>query len=213
MKSVEIKGALRTELAKSATKKLRNEDLVPCVLYGTEAPVHFSTPASSFKKLIYTPDAYLAKVEVDGKSYDAVLQDTQFHPVSDNLLHADFLAITQDKPVTIDIPVTTTGSSVGVVAGGRLVVVLRSVKVKALPKDLPDVITLDVSKLKIGDSIKVDDIQLGEGIELVNAGSAVVVAVRTTRAAMSAGSDLLDEDEAGEEGSEEGASSEEAAEA
>ena len=214
MKSVEIKGELRTELAKSATKKLRNQDLVPCVLYGTEAPVHFSTPSNSFKKLVYTPDAYLVKVEVDGKSYDAVLQDTQFHPVTDDLMHADFLMISDDKPVTIDIPVATTGNSVGVVACGRLVLVLRTLKVKALPKNLPDLITLNVTKLKIGDSITGQDVNLGEGVEIVNAASAVVAAVRTTRAAMSAATGVdVDDEEATEEGSEEAPAEEAAAEA
>lgn len=210
MNSVEIKGNLRTDLAKAETKKLRSEDLVPCVLYGTKEPIHFSTHANSFKKLIYTPDAYLVALEVDGKKYEAVLQDAQYHPVSDKLIHADFLVISADKPVTIEVPVKTTGNSKGVIAGGRLVVNLRQVKVKALPKLLPDVVTVDITGVTIGGTVKVKDLKLGEGVEVLNAPNAVVVAVKTTRVSKSAGGVELEEEEAS---AEEGATAEAAAEA
>lgn len=209
MNTVEVKGALRQNLGKPEAKRLRKEEKVPCVLYGIETPVHFSTPVNSFKKLVYTPDAYLVKIDVDGTSYDAILQDAQYHPVSDEIIHADFLKISDDKPVTIEIPVTTSGNSVGVIAGGRLTTNLRSLKVKALPSKLPDVIDIDVTNIELGETIKVHEVALGEGVVALNAANAVVVAVKTTRVSRSADDAL----EGGvEEGAEE-AATEEAAEA
>lgn len=205
MNSVEIKGNLRTQVGKPGAKQLRREDKVPCVLYGTEAPVHFSTHINSFKQLIYTPDAYLVKLEVEGKNYEAVLQDAQYHPVTDTLIHADFLLISQDKPVVIDIPVVTTGNSVGVLAGGRLVINLRTVKVKALPGLLPDTIQVDITNIALGETVKVKDLQLPEGVEAINVANSVVVAVKTTRVSRSesAGAEVAGaEEEAAEEAAE-----------
>lgn len=208
MNTVEVKGALRSELGKPEAKKLRKEGQVPCVLYGTENPIHFSTETNSFKKLVYTPDAYLVKLDIDGKTYDAILQDSQYHPVSDAIIHADFLVISENKPVVIEIPVQTTGSSKGVIAGGRLSVNLRTVKIKALPSVLPDVVEVDITNLKIGDSVKIKNLKLAEGVEALNNENSVVVAVKTTRVSRSGGG-LEDEEEA-EESTEEGAVAEEA---
>ena len=199
MKSVEIKGNLRTELGKPGSKQLRREEKVPCVLYGTDAPVHFSASTKDFKNLVYSPDAYTVKLDVDGKSYDAILQDTQFHPVSDNLIHADFLAVSADKPVVMRIPVATVGSSVGVLNGGRLVLSIRAVRLKGLASLLPDTITVDIEKLKIGDAVKIGSLTLPKGVTTVANDNAVVVAVKTTRAAAAVEADGL------EEGAEEGA--------
>ena len=193
MNTVEVQGALRAELGKPEAKKLRKDGQVPCVLYGTETPIHFSTGTNSFKKLVYTPDAYLVKLDVDGKSYDAILQDSQYHPVSEAIIHADFLLISESKPVVIEIPVETTGSSKGVIAGGRLTVNLRTVKIKALPSNLPDVITVDITSLKIGDSVKIKNLKLADGVEALNNENSVVVAVKTTRVSRSAGDLDLDD--------------------
>jgi large subunit ribosomal protein L25 len=209
MNSLDIKANLRTDLGKPGSKQLRREEKVPSVLYGLEAPLHVSVAINDFKKLVYTPDSYLVNLDVEGKVHQAILQDTQFHPVSDKLIHADFLAVSADKTVTVEIPVATTGTSVGVAAGGRLASTLRSIKVKGLVSVLPDVIEIDIAKLKIGDSVKVQNLNLPEGVAAVNAASAVVVAVKTTRAAAStdAGGAIGE----GEEGAE--AATEEKAEA
>ena len=211
MNTVEVKGTLRKDLGKPEAKRLRKEEQVPCVLYGTETPVHFSTDVRSFKKLVYTPDAYLVKVEIDGTTYDAVMQDAQFHPVSDAIIHADFKSISDDKPVTIDIPVHTFGKSKGVIAGGRLSVNLRSVKIKALPGSLPDTIEVDITPLAIGDTVKIKDLKLADGVAALNNGNSVVVAVKTTRVSRSA--DTLDDEEGAETEGEEAATEEAAAEA
>ncbi len=206
MNTVEVKGALRTGLGKPASKKLRREAKVPCVLYGVDAPVHFSTNIRSFKKLVYSPDAALVKIEIDGTAADAVLQDVQYHPVSGDIIHADFLKISMDKPVTINIPVTTSGSSPGVVGGGRLVVNARTIKIKALPAKLPDTVNVDISTMEINDNVTVGDLKLGEGVSAIDAAIAIVVAVKTTRVSRSA-----DDAEEGAEG--EAAEGEEGAEA
>ena len=183
MNSVDIKGNLRTDLGKPGSKQLRKEEKVPCVLYGTDTPVHFSVAGNSFKELVYSPDAYLVNLDVDGTSYEAILQDTQFHPVSDKLIHADFLVVSKDKPVTIRIPVATTGDAIGVLNGGRLVLSIRAVRLKGLSSLLPETISIDISNLKIGDTVKIGELDLPKGVDTVADNAAVVVAVKTTRAA------------------------------
>jgi large subunit ribosomal protein L25 len=213
MKSVEIKGNLRASVGKPESKQLRREEKVPCVLYGIDTPVHFSASMRDFKKLVYSPDAYMVKLEVDGNSYDAILQDTQFHPVSDNLIHADFLAINENKSVTLRIPIATQGSAVGVLNGGRLVVSIRAVRLRAVPNLLPDTIKVDIANLKIGDSIKIGELDLPKGVVTVADDNTVVVAVKTTRVAVE--EEVVEvegaEGEEGEEGAE--AATEEKAEA
>ncbi|MFM7021393.1 MAG: 50S ribosomal protein L25/general stress protein Ctc [Flavobacteriales bacterium] len=183
MKSVEIQGTKRTTGETKATiKAVRNSGLVPCVLYGGGEPVHFTTPLTSFKLLIFTPDSYLVNLDVDGKKYQAVLQDAQFHALTDEMLHADFMQVFEDKPVVIEVPVKITGTSVGVLAGGKLQVKLKKLKVKALPKNLPDFVTVDISNIGIGQSVKVGALAT-EGFEFVSSANSVVVTVRVTRAA------------------------------
>ncbi len=185
MKTVEIKGTKRTDLGKKATKQLRNEDHVPCVIYGGEEIIHFSAPSKEFKKIIYTPNVYIINVNVDGQVYPCILQDTQFHPVVDQLFHLDFLQVKEDKPINIEIPVELTGFAEGVKAGGKLQLEKRKLKVRGLAKNLPDTLKIDITNLGLGKTIQVGALSY-ENIELTTAKNAVVVAVKLTRAARAA---------------------------
>lgn len=185
MQVFELKGAVRTDLGKKATKALRKEAKVPCVLYGGEANVHFTVLEKDLKNLLYTPKVYLVNLNLDGKSCGAVMREIQFHPVTDKVLHIDFYQTAEDKPVVMEIPVKTTGHAAGVQAGGKLVLITRKLKVKALPKDMPDELTVDVTTLGVGKSIKVQDLAI-EGVEIMNAKSVVIAQVKLTRAARAA---------------------------
>ncbi|MBK7966695.1 MAG: 50S ribosomal protein L25/general stress protein Ctc [Bacteroidetes bacterium] len=180
MKTIEIQGLLRSDLTKQSLKALRLDEQVPCVLYGGADPVHFSVPLAQFKGLVYTPNVYIVKVVVDGKEYSCVMQDIQFHPVNDIIQHVDFLEITDNSPVIINVPIKVTGVSEGVKQGGKLVTKVRRLKVKALPKQLPDYIDVDITPLKIGGNIRVRDLKVN-GVEFLDSPSNVVIAVRTTR--------------------------------
>jgi large subunit ribosomal protein L25 len=180
MKKVSISGSLRESVGKKDAKKHRIDGKVPCVLYGGKDQVHFVTEQISFKKLVYSPEAFTVKINVNSKEYQAVLQDIQYHPVSDSILHADFLEIFDDKPVTIHIPVKVTGKSQGVLKGGRFIQKLRKVKIKALPAFLPDDITVDISPLEINDSIRVSDIKQNN-VTFLDPPNSVIVGVRVTR--------------------------------
>ena len=140
MKTIEIQGLKRSDLTKQSLKALRIDEQVPCVLYGGAEPVHFSVPLAQFKGLVYTPNVYIVKVMVDGKDYSCVMQDIQFHPVNDIIQHVDFLEISDNNPVIINVPIKVTGVSEGVRQGGKLVTKVRRLKVKALHKQLPDFI-------------------------------------------------------------------------
>ena len=185
MQVFDLKGEVRSDLGKKATKAVRNEEKVPCVLYGGEANVHFAVKDRDLKKLLYTPSVYLVNLDLSGKSYNAVMRDIQFHPVTDKVLHIDFYETVDNKPVVIEVPVRTTGHAAGVQAGGKLALITRKLKVKALPKDMPDEIVLDVTSLGVGKAIKVQDVHI-EGVELMNAKSVVVAQVKLTRAARAA---------------------------
>jgi large subunit ribosomal protein L25 len=182
MKTIEINGSFRTELGKKGSKQIRKTGGVPCVIYGKGENFHFFAPELSFKNLIYTHEAHLVKLLIDDKVIDAVLKDIQFHPVSDKILHVDFVQISEDKPVVIGVPVTVTGVSSGVLAGGKLVIKKRNLKVKGLPKDLPEFLPIDITNLKIHDSLKVGDLAF-EKIELLDARRDMVVGVATSRVA------------------------------
>ena len=206
MKTIDIKGHLRTETGKKATKKLKLDSNVPCVLYGNgQDNVHFYAHENVFTHLVYTPHSYIVNLDIDGKKEQAVMQELSFHPVSDKIEHIDFVRVSEDKPVKIDVPITTYGSSEGIIMGGVLFVDQRKVKVSALLKDLPDTIDLDITALNIGNKIKVQDIKI-ENVELLGIPSSVVCSVNVTRLAKSM---ILDEDETTEE--EEGVEGEEAA--
>jgi len=211
MKSITITGSQRESVGKVSTKALRNAGKVPCVLYGGDKPLHFSADETAFKKLVYTANVYTATIEVEGTKYHAILQDIQFHPVSDKILHIDFYQLFDDKMVTMDIPVRLVGTSPGVINGGSLSFAKRKLSVRALPADLPDFINADISKLKIGDKLVVTEVA-DEKFSILHPDTTVVVQVRTARSAVMP-EDEEDEDEEGtEEGGEEGATEETATE-
>jgi len=181
MKTFDIQGAKRAEMTKQSVKAIRNNEGVPCVLYGTGSdPVHFSAPLAAFKGLVYTPDVYMVKLMIDGKDHMCIMQDIQFHPVTDIIQHVDFLAVNNTQPVTMQIPVRITGASEGVKQGGKLVTKVRKLKVKALANKLPDFIPVDISPLKIGDDVRVRDLNL-DGVTFLDSPANVIVGVRTTR--------------------------------
>jgi large subunit ribosomal protein L25 len=159
MKKVEIVGYKRANLGKKDAKQLREEALVPCVMYGGEEQIHFQVPMILFRDLVYTPEAHLVDLNIEGDVYECMLQDIQFHPVNEMILHADFLKLHQDKPVKMDIPLKIIGNSPGVQQGGKLVTKVKKIKVKALPQNLPDYIILDITGLELGKTLKVRDIK------------------------------------------------------
>ncbi|WP_298882889.1 50S ribosomal protein L25/general stress protein Ctc [uncultured Polaribacter sp.] len=180
MKSITIKGSKRESVGKVATKALRNAGMVPCVIYGGENPIHFSAEEKAFKNLVFTPNVYTASIDVDGQKIPAILQDIQFHPVTDKILHVDFYQLFDDKEITMNIPVKLTGTSPGVLSGGALRFTNRKLKVKALPANLPDFITADISGLKIGNKLFVTSLH-NDDYTFMHPDNTVVVQVRTSR--------------------------------
>ena len=191
MKSITIKGSQRESVGKVATKALRNAGKVPCVLYGGDKPVHFSADEKAFKPLVYTPNVYTATIELDGQTYAAVLQDIQFHPVNDSILHIDFYQLFEDKPVMMEIPVKLVGSSKGVMVGGALRHNLRKLKVKALPANLPDFIEADITELQIGNKLYVTELA-NENYTFLHPDNTVVAQVRMSRNAAKAAAEAED---------------------
>ena len=198
MKSVEIKGNVRTDVGSKYAKAERKAGNVPCVVYGGEAPIHFSAPVLAFKGLVYTAEAKTAKITIGDTSVEAVIQDMQFHPVTDQLMHIDFIQLVEGKPVTMNIPVVLNGQARGVLNGGKLKTILRQLSVRAIPGQFPDSIELDITELRIGKSIRVSDVT-PSGYEILNADTAVIVTVKKARGAVE------DEDEDEEGAAEEGA--------
>ena len=195
MKSITIKGSERESVGKKATKALRNAGKVPCVIYGGEKPLHFSADELSFRNLVYTANAHTVLIEFEnGNKVDAVMQDIQFHPVTDKIIHVDFYQLFKDKEVTMDIPVRLQGNSPGVRNGGRLLFRKRKLTIKALPDHLPDFFDLDISKLRIGENISVETL-LNDDFSILHPDSTVVVQVKTARAVVE-----VEEDEEGIEG-------------
>ena len=198
MKSITIKGSERESVGKKATKALRNAGKVPCVVYGGEKPLHFSADELAFKNLVYTSNAHTVVVDLEnGDKVDAVMQDIQFHPVTDKIMHIDFYQLFKDKEVTMGIPVRLNGSSPGVRNGGRLLFRKRKLTVRALPDNLIDFFEVDISKLKIGDLIAVESL-LSDDFTILHPDSTVVVQVKTARAAI----EVEEEEEEGLEGAE-----------
>ena len=185
MKTLEIIGYKRANLGKAQTKELRNESFVPGVLYGGAEQIHFYAPAILFRDLVYSPEVYEVDLNIEGTHYRAIMQDVQFHPVNEMLLHVDFLELQDDKAVKMDIPVKMVGNSPGVMLGGKLVVKLRKLRVKALPANLPDYIEVDISDLELGKSIKVSKIKAGD-FEILSNPLAPVATVTIPRALKSA---------------------------
>jgi len=180
METVELKGVLRKEVGKKFSKKLRKEEKVPCVIYGGENIKHFSVLEKDVKSIIYTEKAYLLKINLDGGAYNAILQDTQFHPVTDRIIHMDFIEISEDKPVTVTLPLKLTGDSSGIKEGGRLRQKRRGLRVKGYPKDLPDYLEIDITNLEIGQSIKIGELAY-ENLEILDPSRPMVVAIVSSR--------------------------------
>jgi large subunit ribosomal protein L25 len=183
MKSVKLSGSLRANVGKTDAAALRAKGMVPCVIYGTGEQIHFSADIRHFKNIIFTPDTNLVDVEIDGKTYKTVLQEAQYHKINDNLIHADFLQVTEDKPVTVQLPVKAIGQSQGVKDGGKMTIKMRKLKVRGLLSKLPESIDLNVEKLVIGKSIAAGDIHI-DGITLLHPKNISVISVDVTRAAV-----------------------------
>ncbi|MFV8374786.1 50S ribosomal protein L25/general stress protein Ctc [Flavobacterium sp. LB1P62] len=186
MKSITIKGSERESVGKVATKALRNAGLVPCVLYGGNQAVHFSAEVMAFKNLVYTPNAHTVEIDLGkGKSFNAILQDIQVHPVSDKILHIDFFQLFDDKEITMEVPVKIVGNSKGVMAGGDLRLNTRKLKVKALPKNLPDFIEADITPLDMGNKLYVTKVASPD-YKIMHPDNTVICQVKISRAAMKA---------------------------
>ena len=185
MKSITIKGSERENVGKKATKAVRDAGMVPCVIYGGNQPVHFVADERAFKDLVYTPNAHTVVVELNGTSYNVIMQDIQFHPVSDKILHIDFFQLSDDKEIIMEVPVKITGTSPGVLLGGVLRLNQRRLKVKALPKNLPDFVEANISELQMGNKLYVTKIETNN-FKLMHPDNTVVCQVRISRAAMKA---------------------------
>ncbi len=186
MQVIEIKGQIRNDLGKKGAREARKQEMIPCVMYGAKEVVHFTTTPSVVKDLVYTPDFKVAEVEVEGKKFKCILKDKQFHPVTDAIQHLDFLMLIEGHPIKVDVPIRFKGVSPGVKSGGKLVQKLRTAKIKALPEKLVDEVTVDISKLEMGQSIRVREIEPGEGIEILNSPGVPIATIEIPRALRSA---------------------------
>jgi len=194
MKTIAIKGTARTETGKKAARNLRKQGLVPCNLYGElrgedglPKATSFTVASEELRKLIYSPDIYTVQLNIDGAECLAVMREAQFHPVKDNVLHVDFYQITDKKPIVMEVPIRLNGLAEGVKAGGKLAASVRKLKVKAVHTAIPERLDIDVTKLELGKTIKVGELNF-EGLELVTSPSVVVCQVKMTRNARSAAS-------------------------
>lgn len=202
MQTLSIAGAQREGRGKKAAKLLRREGKVPCVLYGSGKNTHFSVEDHTLRDLIYTPDFKMVELDIDGTKTNCILKNVQFHPVSDEVEHVDFLSLSEGKKVKVEVPVRFTGNAPGLRSGGKLIQKLRRVKIKTTPEHLVDELILDIGKLGLGQTIRVRDIQVGEEIELLNNLSIPVASIEVPRALRSASAE--DEEGEGEEGTEGG---------
>lgn len=192
MKQIAISGSVRTDLGKKATKEVRKNGNVPCVIYGEQkddngqpVAVHFTVSEKEINKLIYTPHIYLVDINIDGVDHKAVLKEVQFHPVKDNVLHVDFYEVHAEKPIVMGVPVVAKGLAEGVRAGGRLMMMVRKLQVRAMYSAIPEKLEIDVTSLALGKSIKAGQLNF-EGLELVTPKEVIVCTVKMTRAAMGA---------------------------
>lgn len=208
MKEVSLSGSLRESVGKKDATAVRNAGNVPCVVYGGADQIHFSVRAVDMEKLVYTPHVHIINIELGDKKVKGIIQEVQHHPLTDRILHVDFIELKDDKKVKVNIPVKLTGRAIGVMNGGKLSQVFRKLKVYALPGELPDTIEVDISKLRIGHSIRVKDVAELSGLEILNAASAVVCSIKMARGAVDEG----DDDEEEEEGADGDAAPAEAAE-
>ena len=185
MKTLEIKATKRADFGKKAAKAFRREGQIPCIMYGGGEEVAFTVDTKAVKPLIYTPNSYIVELDIDGKIEKAVMREVQFHPVREQILHIDFYRVQEGKPVAIAIPVRLTGNAEGVKVGGKLALSARKLTVKAMVENLPDEIVVDVTPLKVGQTIFVGDLQF-EGLQFVTPATTAVCAVRVTRASRAA---------------------------
>ncbi|WP_417368962.1 50S ribosomal protein L25/general stress protein Ctc [Flavobacterium beibuense] len=185
MKSITIKGSERESVGKAATRAARNAGMVPCVLYGGDQPVHFTAEEKGFKNLVYTPNVHTVVIDLNGKTYNAILQDIQFHPVNDKILHIDFYQLSDEKEITMEVPVKVIGNSKGVMAGGVLRLNQRKLKVRALPANLPDFVEANITDLEMGNKLYVTEVPT-DNFKLLHPDNTVVAQVRISRAAMKA---------------------------
>ena len=184
MKSITINGSKRESVGKKATKALRNAEMVPCVLYGEKEPLHFAAKELDFSKLIYTPNAHTVVIKTEDGTFDAVLQDIQFHPVTDKILHIDFYQLNEGKEISINIPVVVEGAAPGVLnSGGTLILNKRKLRVRALPKNLPDVIVADISKLELGNKLYTAELA-SDDYSFLHPDNTVVCQVKISRASI-----------------------------
>lgn len=197
MKTIAIEGNLRENMGGNSAKQLRKEGQVPCVIYGGDDNIHFYTPENSFKDLLYTPEVFNVEIAIDGKKYNCVIRQAQYHPVTDLVEHVDFLELLPKKEVMIRVPVVLRGNAKGVRNGGRLKVNLRRLRVKAIPSGLPGQIEIDITDLKIGDTIRVEDIPV-DGFIIDHEPSRAICLIQTARNII----EELEEEEEGEEGAE-----------
>lgn len=186
MKTVEINGTLRKEIGKTASKELRKKGEVPCVLYGGEKNINFTANEKQLSTLLYTPEVLLVDVNIDGTKYRALLQESQFHPVSDKVLHLDFFQITDSKPVVIEVPVKLVGLAKGVKEGGKIQLNVRKLKVKALAQNLPNILEVNVENVGLGQTIKVAEVKF-DNLEILTPSSTNIAAVKSTRASKTQG--------------------------
>lgn len=185
MKTVTLSGSTRSNVGKTDAAALRLKGHVPCVIYGGKEQIHFHADIRAFKPIIFTPEVSIVDIQLEGKSFKAILQEAQYHKINDKLIHADFLEIVDSKPVTVSLPVKIAGQSEGVKKGGKLTVKMRKLKVKGLVSKLPEFIEVNVDKLDIGDSIAVGDITI-DGVTMLNAKNVTVIGVSATRATAAA---------------------------
>jgi large subunit ribosomal protein L25 len=181
MKSVKIEGQIRSEHGKTATRRLRSEGKVPCVIYGGEKEIHFSAPTLAFRPLVYTPDFQIAEISVDGAAYRCILKDKQFDVVTDELSHIDFLELVEDKKVTANLPLKYIGQPAGVKAGGRLETKMKTLKVRTLPKYLKEAIEVDITNLELNGNMRVQDV-VAENMEVMNSPRIPIASIVMTRA-------------------------------
>jgi len=199
MKTVSISGSQRENVGKKDAKMNRRLGKIPCVIYGGKEQIHFIADEKSFIKVIFTPNVYIIKLIIDGKEIDAVLQDVQYHPVTDKILHIDFLEIHHGKPVVIGLPIILEGSAIGVLQGGRLIHKIRRLKVQGMVDDLPEDVVIDISDMNVGDSVRVQDISI-DNLELLDPPTAIIVGVRVTRIVEEVVEEEEEEGVEGEEG-------------
>ena len=199
METIEIIGYKRANLGKKDSKKLRGDGNVPCVIYGGDEQIHFHAPMILFRDLVYTPGANFVKLNIEGLEIDAILQDIQFHPVSEIILHADFLQLKDDKKIKMEIPVKIIGDSPGVQQGGKILMRIRKLSLMAYPKNMPSFVEVDISGLELGKSIKVEEL-LSENYDILNSPLVSVVSVNIPRVKIEVEEE--DEETEGEEGTE-----------